>query len=591
MQNNRRLADNLDPQPVHPSLNEEDLTITSTAELNSAKVKAGVIADSDLFDTEIRIARTLDDNELLKQLVDRQSNKLRKATEQLRKKSAIALQENRFGDLKTLIKQLEKLIELQTALMAILESPAVEDFTKAIPEVEEPAQEEKRPEVQDATTQDSVGVVEELPQFDAVVFDLETLTQPQSAQLEHFVLPEVMTIADMERSGQKISPEIKQQLDDIKSIVPLIDCRCLTPVELKEVADFAVEKFTQKRNETSLDLVDFAAIVGQAANSYMAQKIPKKIAEAADRVQKAERANRTDFTPHQKSLELVAFGTLMVLREKLLERNIDLAELNPTGEFKAIIENIGEILETLSHNDEAFSLDPVTLLTLRKIQADIFTKRQIELTNAMAPKIKELIQFHAELILKLRMRGKKLSDFADDITALNLVRNMAFLRSCIGYSKGSGILTPKQETNVFQTFQEYRITLQILMDNDQEFAGIVMEEFIPQKGDAEMAKTELTLTINDATNGKTSHYVAQNQGIKAFHTINTIIRTLVNLNGRTEKHISLITSHEGLIAIKYYLGMNEEKRSALKKQIVNDRLANQQVAEEVFELLDKYIAD
>jgi hypothetical protein len=404
------------------------------------------------------------------------------------------------------------------------------------------------------------------------------------------IMPSFRSIAEMRDAEQLVPQEVEEALEKLSELVPVLGFEGLNPDEVMAISKFVEKKSEMPRDEMVIELADFAGQILMAAGSYMKDQIPKKALQIAQEIQRRERKGE-DYKPQEKSLQRIAAATVFACKN-LISRNIDPDLLDPTGTLSRMLPDDG-----ILHNPKA-KIDPLVVLTLRQIQETVAARRQVDLMKNLRPSYEELISFHTELVLKLQQQGKVISTYFKGDSASAISRNIDFLRSVSCYGANYGRFTPAQVEATLQAFQEYRQTVQFVLNNTPELVEVVKGELVRGEGDVHMAKSELCLRLNDSGRGRKAQQISANCN-RAFHAVNFVMEALDTdkiHRGRLKLHRdSYIVNPLATDVLKNYFAMSEEERKEFKRKVFKqaDNQINgdniKVIAGAFFRILDQYI--
>lgn len=432
---------------------------------------------------------------------------------------------------------------------------------------------------------EAISIIED----DGDGFSLFSASETDSLLPELPQISEAVTIADLKYRGEALVPHVQEALDSLERTVPEVGFDGLTPDEVITISQFLEEKSEMDNSELWKELVDFANQIVMASYSYMEGRIPDKMVRLAKEVVKRDRSGK-EYKPTRNSLETLAAATILVC-ENLLSRNLDQSLLDDKYSIKRSIDKIGDHSELDVHH-----LNPLVALALRKIQ-DVVTQRTMILqAKELSRAYTDMISFHSEMILKLDAANKKLQEFFKDDGHREIVSCVSFLRRLIGYWNAYGRLTPKQQEVGLEVYQQYRQTVQFMLNSTPELVEVITSRLERRKGDPLMAQRELLLCTDDSARKTTGYEMAVSNQDKQFMAINRILKEL-DLNRYHEgviklnKHNFLKYPHS-LAALKRYFEMTDEDRKQLKKQFQeDDDHKMRKAAEMFFNIMDQYLED
>lgn len=394
-------------------------------------------------------------------------------------------------------------------------------------------------------------------------------------------LPNFETIADQEERGAVVPQNAQQALQSLRTLVPELSFRGLRAEEAVALQRYVEKKLGQSRDQIAMDLCDFASDLLKAAASYMADTIPANISRIAEQIQRAQRKGET-YTPRQDTLN--ALSAYVLGTTKNLIRNIPLVD--PSGMLRRTLDN-GDIPESLS---------PLAILALQKMQQDVVAARMRELIPTLIPAYRELISFHAELILKLDQQGKHLADFVGVEGKTDMSSQIDFLRSVDGYTDVFGKLSEKQVPTTLATFQEYKGIMQLFLENNSELLEIAMAPYQREKRNAVFATTEVNLKLNDQHNTRTGWKVSRWGNTRRFHILNKISKTLLKKPHHKSDN-DCFQFQECQQSIEEYLALSPSERVLVKDTLIKDMTKNaaneagavKRVVETFFAIVELYI--
>jgi len=320
----------------------------------------------------------------------------------------------------------------------------------------------------------------------------------------------------------------------------------------------------------------------------MRGELPQKTLRIFEEIQRRDRRGM-EYTPHQESLDRIT-GAIMVVCGHLLNRNVDPDLLDPSG-------TMGKMIPTTKEDD--LKADPLTVLTLREIQLQVASKRQVEYMKVLTKYYEEIIAFHNDMVMKIHQKGSTLSAFFPDDNAGKISKNIRFLHSITGYGANYGRLTPKQVSTSLESANEYKGIVEIILGQNEELQEILKEDLERKKGDEVMARTEICLHLNDKQIGRGAR--VQRNMICNFHYLNSILiemdKDRICCDPRRAQTDSFISFTESGRLLSTYIKMDEAERTELKEKIIKN-VSNSPmlesdkmkvIAERFFEILEQYI--
>lgn len=410
-----------------------------------------------------------------------------------------------------------------------------------------------------------------------------------------------MTIADMRAQGITIAPDVVKVLEQLGERVPLLRFEGLTQAEALQVNTIVEAKMARDRESMVGDFVDMAHRILMASQSYMKGKIPAPIIRAAEYVESSERKDES-YSPTAQTLNRIACGAIMIKPQHLLTRNVD---LDPSGMLQEFVRSASNMASEIRTADAEIEVDFSTFFALLAVQDVVMSKQMQESVETLVPSYEELIRFHADLILKLEMHGKKFVDFSDQETLKGLQQQIHLLKSIVFYAKQYGRITPLQKTASLKAFQSYRATVSLLLQSP-ELSTIVDLPLVRQTGDTKSACTEIIMLLDDEPlSGRGQEKIMQNIS-HAYKCINEIVTKLAERlprnplrdpRFRRTNRVSIV--REGEIndrILQVYFDMPPAERAEFKTECLRSSdpikprpAAETEVIERFFEIANTYL--
>lgn len=411
-----------------------------------------------------------------------------------------------------------------------------------------------------------------------------------AAELIPFELPKSGTVQELLDEGGELLPQTVASMEAINTAVPLVGLNGLTPQEIERIRAFVEENEGHARDTLAEKLVDFAHTIVRAGRRL---KLGDDVIRAAKEIIKQEKGARGTYTPQEKTLSKIARATLTVARN-LLKRSLDADLLDPTGALEQLAKDTRDI-DLADPRQETTALTILVLQVMQEVDAQ---SRQPQLIETLRETFDDLIKFHAETMIKLQKQGRKLVEFAgDQETSKELISQANFLKSVSSYMRRYGRITPDQKSKALELFHNYREMMEFLVNENEEFRGIVMEPLNRPEEETATLATELRIRLNDKKGGRRRSEMAS-RGVRFdYQTINQILIHM-GFDGKVGETTPLDPKKQSYIChetaiiptLEKYRSMNADDREKLKAStlLALDQ-TEQAVVEAFFTIMEEYI--
>lgn len=422
------------------------------------------------------------------------------------------------------------------------------------------------------------------------------------------------------KSAQEIIDEGGELKTDAKMALGVLGHWCpnlcftgLSEDEIVRVAEFVQSKISIPPGESWLEFVDAAHAILRPVQKVQ-DPIPEAIKRAAGILIAAEKDRKgKTYSPDLEVLQRVAMGLILVKKQFLMERNVPLYTLDPKGIIQRGIDETLSVANSKIQDGARTNVDLGVLYGLMGVQAVVEKRDMVERIDEMTRALEALIEFHADLVLKCRAAGKKLSDFG-----IRRARSIAFFRSIVGYAKFYGKITQQGFSTSLETFHRYCHLLEEKFEEFPELKSIAGQPMNRKPQDVDSAFVESVLKLDDKPRLNIKRgddegqldwdlTLLQKNKYSSFQVINLVYGVLIGAmehgpaeyERATDSNLSVMSLAEvAKPVIEFYFNLNDDQRGALKKkcakQAVNIRLDQRfqlQVIDRFFEILDAYLLD
>ncbi len=377
------------------------------------------------------------------------------------------------------------------------------------------------------------------------------------------------TVAELRSQEAVLPAEIETAIAALQEVVPMMDFEAFTPSEVTAVAGFVDELAGASREELLADLVDFCHGVVRSSRPY-----PDAARNAAREIIRWEEGGRGEPYLPWKNTEQGLCAAVLRAHPHLLARNLPVA--GGDGHLVRLAKGDAD------PEQARFESLPRTIHLLRKTQ-DLYVARQPGTLNQLLPDLGNITDFHAELIMNLQRAGKKLADFlpSGDKTPIKILWRARVLKERAGYMRSHARITPAQMPDTLKWLSEYGSMMTALLEASPELMEIAGTEVVRTPGDAEGARMELALKLDDSSTLKGSRQRRRAQDIAqyinyAFKVCNRILVGLgLSLDKQTATGQRPQLDGEGFLQrpgmvngiLAKYLGMGPAEREAAKQRV------------------------
>ncbi len=393
---------------------------------------------------------------------------------------------------------------------------------------------------------------------------LSILLQPQNsiAVSETIGLPRIPTILDMKLDGSLLN-EDSEAVSKLSIIHPRSSFDNLTPNEAKQLVAYSDVVSNMSREEIwSLIKPYFQSIFNEGLGDKLS-----KMREIEKRMN-----NKSDYVPTMEWIIEIC-RRIINARRDLFKYNID---------FGA---------RPFDYRD-----NPVDyLLMLMKAQKEFYPKRNTKLSIAFFSKIQLLIQAHAELMIKLKLKSQGGDDFYG--SRYPKVRdNMRMLKRFTYESLSSRPLTVRQQSLLINVIDEYKSCLGLIFTASYEDKELFDQELVRPPNNISIAALELYFTFDDSSISVAGANLKSNSSIpSSCEIINSLY-----LKSETGKSMAFAYKNKiSMIHLEEYIGnyfllKESDRRISTKKGV--DGVCNRyktmynKIPELFFNILNKYVS-
>ncbi len=370
-------------------------------------------------------------------------------------------------------------------------------------------------------------------------------------------LPRIPTIYDIKVDG-KLENNIELTITKLSEVYPKLNFDNLTPAEVVKIEnDNSIYK-NMSREEIWKAIKPF---FNSVFNIELGDNLTK-MTEIARRLD-----NNPDYIPTSEWLIFIA--------DRILQSRKDLFTYN-------IFLN----LKKFSRVDNPIE----TLLMLMEVQKSMFPKRTKKISETYFSKFTRLISSHAECMIKLKILNRSGEDFYG-YKYPKLRDDLRVLKSISYGSYGDKPLSVKQQQLLINIIDEYKKTLDLLFQFNEEEKDLFNSELQRPVKDIKLASLEIYHTFDDSSvNGRNYNLKTQSQQMTSCEIINSIFLTdnySKQLNNIYKNGISMqhLTDY-----IEEYFSFNEEQdRSIIKNKAIYNKTATQKVIlNQFYNILEKY---
>ena len=396
--------------------------------------------------------------------------------------------------------------------------------------------------------------------------------------LPNLTLPVFDSVYDLESAGKNIPANIQTILNELETQIPLIWFKALNIDEISEIKNYVDTLSDLSNYEIWCKLCEFASVILRRTSEFY-DELTDELKSKAKRVDNIinKKGKTTNF--QKQTLEIITKWALIACT-KIITNNIEPDIIDPTWTLRRI-------------NIKNIDISPINVLVLREINDKINVKRQVRLVKSFSQPYKELLQFHAELIIKLSNNWYILSDIFWIDQANILSDHISHIWSVDAYITRMWIITPAQQQLSPSRFYEYKSTIQTMIDNDSQFNMIVQDKCERNIKSVLQTRQEIHIILNDYQQWKKAYEIAKHWSTKRFHVINKIIAWINKIDPiHIDSTDSLIMYPDWENAIQNYFDADSQWRKDIKKialTYINFPKYEKDVYNSFFEILDKYI--
>jgi hypothetical protein len=392
---------------------------------------------------------------------------------------------------------------------------------------------------------------------------LYILVQPQNsiAVSETIGLPRIPTISDMKLDGSLVKEDV-EVIEKLSVIHPKSSFDNLTPTEARQLVAYSgvVSKMSEK---------EIWHIIKPYFQSIFNEILGDELSKMRDIEKRMN--NKADYVPTMEWIIKIC-RRIIHARRDLFKYNID---------FSAKAFDYRE--------------NPVDyLLMLMKAQKEFYPKRNTKLSEAFFSKIQLLIKAHAELMIKLKLKGQEGDDFYGSRYP-KIRDNMRTLKALTYESLSGKPLTIKQQTLLINVIDEYKSSLGLIFTANYNDKALFDQELVRPIKNVSTAALEIYYSFDDsAVSSKGASFKNAVSLPSACELINAVY--IKNADGKPlafayKNKISMIHLEE---YIGNYFLLNQIDRVAEEERVLSDitqrfKPVYSKVVKLFFEILNKYI--